>query len=189
MLAKYWRDAFGHRAMKDVDGSKTVYFNLGTAQLESYDVTATTASSTIYEPGIDRPLAEVSDSGAVTFYHQDWLGSVVLLTNSSGAKVQAYSYDVWGKVSGFDASGAPVTTTAVLSRFHSTPHESLFRKRGCTTTGRGNIRAGWGDLRRMIRLISQAGITIYCGMLLIILSIGLMLLDYRLAGLSAYRKM
>ena len=25
----------------------------------------------IYEPGIDCPLAEVSDSGALTFYHQD----------------------------------------------------------------------------------------------------------------------
>ena len=123
VLAKYWRDAFGHRAMKDVDGSKTVYYNLGTAQLESYDVNAATASSTIYEPGIDRPLAEVSDSGTVTFYHQDWLGSVVLLTNSSGAKVQAYLYDVWGKVSGFDASGAPVTTTAVLSRFLYTARE------------------------------------------------------------------
>ena len=70
-LAQYWRDATGHRAVKDVDGSKTFFFNLGTAQLETYGLTANATSSTIYEPDIDRPLAEVSDSGDVTFYHQD----------------------------------------------------------------------------------------------------------------------
>ncbi len=122
-LAKYWRDAFGHRAIKDVDGDKTVYFNWGTDQLEAYDINSDTASSTIYEPGIDRPLAEVSDVGVVTFYHQDWLGNVVLLTNAAGAKVQSYTYDAWGKVSGFDATGAPIATSAILSRFLFTGRE------------------------------------------------------------------
>ena len=59
-LAQYWRDAFGHRAVKDVDGSKTLFFNLDTTPLEAYDLTANTTNSTIYEPGIDRPLAEAT---------------------------------------------------------------------------------------------------------------------------------
>ncbi len=122
-LAKYWRDAFAHRAVKDVDGNKTVFFNVGTTQLEAFDVTNATASSTIHEPGIDRPLAQVSASGAVTFYHQDWLGNVVLLTSTAGAKVQSYTYDVWGKASGFDASGSSISASAFVSRFLYTARE------------------------------------------------------------------
>ncbi len=123
VLAKYWRDASGHRAVKDVDGEKTLFFNLGSTQLEAYDVTTDMASSTIHEPGIDRPLAEVSSSGTLTFYHQDWLGNVAMLTNAAGAKVQTYTYDVWGKPSGFDALGAPVTPSSFTSRFLFTGRE------------------------------------------------------------------
>jgi len=121
--SQYWRDAFGHRAVKDVNGSKTMFFNIGTTQLEAYDVTEAIASSTIYEPGIDRPLAEVSSGGTITFYHQDWLGSVVLLTSASGAKLQSFTYDVWGKPSGFDASGTSLPVSAFSSRFLYTARE------------------------------------------------------------------
>lgn len=122
-LAKYWRDAFGHRAVKDVDGSKTVFFNVGTTQLEAYDVANSTASSTIHQLGIDSPLAQVSSSGTLTFYHQDWLGNVVLLTSAAGAKVQSYTYDVWGKATGFDASGSSISASAFASRFLYTARE------------------------------------------------------------------
>lgn len=123
VLAKYWRDAFGHRAVKDVDGNKTVFFNLGYNQLEAYDVIAAATTSTIYEPGIDQPLAEVSNSGTLSFYHQDWLGCVVMLTNASGAKVQSYKYGTWGKVRGFDGSGSAIAESAIASRFLFTGRE------------------------------------------------------------------
>ena len=121
--AQYWREAFGHRAVKDVNGSKTLFFNLGTTQMEAFDVTNATASSTIYEPGIDRPLAEVSSTGTLTFYHQDWLGSVVLLTDASGAKLQSFTYDAWGRPSGFDASGVSLQVSGFASRFLYTARE------------------------------------------------------------------
>ena len=75
-----------------------------------------TVSSTIYESGIDCPLAEVSDDGTGTFYHQNWLGSVVLLTDGSGAKVQSYTYDAWGVPSGFDASDISIPVSSISSR-------------------------------------------------------------------------
>lgn len=123
VAAQYWRDAFGHRAVKDVNGSKTVFFNIGTTQLEAYDVTNEIASSTIHEPGIDRPLAQVSASGSLMFYHQDWLGSVVLLTDASGAKLQSFTYDAWGTPSGFDASGLSLPVSGFASRFLYTARE------------------------------------------------------------------
>ena len=76
------------RTVKDVNGNKALFFNLGTDQLEKYDITAATASSTIYEPGIDRPLAEVTSSGVATFYHQDWRGNVVLLSSANDQAAQ-----------------------------------------------------------------------------------------------------
>ena len=123
LLAKYWRDAFGHRAVKDIDGSKTIYFNLGTAQLEAYDLATATTTSTVYELGIDRPLAEVSDSGSVTFYHQDWLGSVVMLTSPNGAKIESYTYDVWGEVSALDGLGVPIAKAMIATKFLYTARE------------------------------------------------------------------
>lgn len=120
-LAKYWRDANGHRAVKDVDGSKIAYFNLGTMQLEAYDVTNATASSTIYAPGIDLPLAEVNSSGSVRGYHQDVIGNVRLLTDTGGSTVESYTYDTWGKVSATSASGALVAKPQ--SRFLFTARE------------------------------------------------------------------
>jgi uncharacterized protein RhaS with RHS repeats len=119
MSSQYWRDAFGHRAVKDVNGSKKVFFNVGTTQMEEYDVTNAIASSAIYEPGIDRPLAEVSSSGVLTFYHQDWLGNVVLLTSSAGAKVESYTYDVWGNASAFDGSGQAGVHDGKVTEVHA----------------------------------------------------------------------
>ncbi|MCK9589035.1 MAG: RHS repeat-associated core domain-containing protein, partial [Terrimicrobiaceae bacterium] len=111
------------RAVKDVNGNKTVFFNLGTTQLEAYDVPTATASCTIYEPGIDRPLVEVGSGGSAKFYHQDWLGSVVLLTDASGAKLQSFTYDAWGTPSGFDASGLSLPVSGFASRFLYTARE------------------------------------------------------------------
>jgi RHS repeat-associated protein len=124
LLAKYWRDAAGHRAVKEVDGQKTLFFNFGFWPLEAYDTTAETARSTIHEPGIDRPLAEINNDGTIRFfYHQDWLGNVAMLTDAGGAKLQTYTYDVWGEPSGFDASGNPIAASAFESRFLFTARE------------------------------------------------------------------
>lgn len=123
VLAKHWQDVFGHRAVKEIDTHKVAFFNLGTAQLEAYALTPNESSSTIYESGIDELLAEIRPDGSFHFYHQDWLGNVVMLTNNSGNTVQTYRYDIWGKVSGFDAVGAPIGVSAILSRFLFTGRE------------------------------------------------------------------
>ena len=59
----------------------------------------------------------------MTFYHQDWIGSVVLLTDALGAKVQTYTYDAWGKPNGFDAPGVGIPPASFASRFLYTGRE------------------------------------------------------------------
>jgi RHS repeat-associated protein len=81
--------------------------------LEAYNATSNSVSSYIYEPGIDRPLAQVLSNGSIRYVHQDVLGSVVMLTDSNGAAYQSYSYDAWGKVTARDASGSVIASSAI----------------------------------------------------------------------------
>lgn len=48
-------------------------------------------------PGIDEPIA-VTKGSATFFYHQDGLGTVTDLTNSSGATAKSYAYDAYGTI-------------------------------------------------------------------------------------------
>ena len=57
------------------------------------------ATSYIYDPqGL--PLEQITSAGAALFYLHDQLGSIRLLTNSSGAVQNAYTYDAYGNVLG-----------------------------------------------------------------------------------------
>jgi len=48
-------------------------------------------------PGIDEPIA-VTKGGSTYFYHQDGLGSVTELTDSTGSVAKAYAYDAYGNL-------------------------------------------------------------------------------------------
>ncbi|MBI5123088.1 hypothetical protein HZA75_04495 [Candidatus Roizmanbacteria bacterium] len=43
-------------------------------------------------------VAKKDNSGAITYVHNDHLGSSSVITNQTGALVEATSYDPWGKV-------------------------------------------------------------------------------------------
>ncbi len=47
--------------------------------------------------GIDEPLAEVR-SGTISYYDQDWLGSVTSLSSSTGSLANTYVYDASGNL-------------------------------------------------------------------------------------------
>jgi RHS repeat-associated protein len=61
-------------------------------------------------------------SGSV-YYHHDGLGSTVVLTDASGAKIESYTYDVFGTVSIFDAAGFLQSSSSVGNRFLFTGRE------------------------------------------------------------------
>jgi RHS repeat-associated protein len=109
----YARDPLGRRAIRQSGSNTVLLLNAGDTMLEAYNATSNSVSSYIYEPGIDRPLAQVSSSGVVRYVHQDALGSVVMLTDSNGAAYQSYSYDAWGKVTARDASGSVIASSAI----------------------------------------------------------------------------
>jgi RHS repeat-associated protein len=61
-------------------------------------------------------------SGPV-YYHHDGLGSTVALTDAAGAKIESYTYDVFGTVSIFDAAGFPQSSSTAGNRFLFTGRE------------------------------------------------------------------
>ena len=63
----------------------------------------------IYGPGIDRPVAMINVVGAAEtwyYYYADALGSIRLMTNSSGAVVESYTYDPFGRPRMMHSAGA-----------------------------------------------------------------------------------
>jgi RHS repeat-associated protein len=50
------------------------------------------------------PIEQITTSGTVTYYHQDQLGSTRVLTDSAGNVSATFSYDAYGKASGFTGS-------------------------------------------------------------------------------------
>jgi RHS repeat-associated protein len=109
----YARDPLGRRAIRQSGSNTILLLNAGDTMLEAYNASNNSATSYVYEPGIDRPLAQVLSNGVVRYVHQDVLGSVVMLTDSNGAAYQSYSYDAWGKVTARDASGSVIASSAI----------------------------------------------------------------------------
>ena len=90
--------ALGRRLSKTVDGVTETYLYNGNnliAIMEN-DYYRTLKYTIIHDENIDSPLAIVSASGDRYYYHKDYLGSVVGLSDSSGVSVESYSYDAYG---------------------------------------------------------------------------------------------
>lgn len=78
----------------------------------------------VHGPIIDEILARFSPGGT-TYYHHDGLGSTVALTDESGAALEAYRYDAFGRPHAYDSLGNPLTTSAYQNRFLFTGREWL----------------------------------------------------------------
>jgi RHS repeat-associated protein len=96
VTASFKYDALGRRIEKTVNGVTTQYLYDGfdiVAELQNGAVTATYLRSL----RIDEPFSRTK-GGNTSYYLQDALGSVVGLTDSTGALSTTYSYDAYGAV-------------------------------------------------------------------------------------------
>ncbi len=91
--ASYAYDYQGRRSMKTVSGTTTSYLYDGVNLVRE---TGSATADYLFGPGIDEPLA-MTRNGQVSYYATDALGSVVALTDSSGAVQNSYLYDAWGQ--------------------------------------------------------------------------------------------
>jgi RHS repeat-associated protein len=97
----YTYDALGRRQSKTVNGTLTSYLSAGDEEIAEYDGSGNVLRRYIPGPGIDQPVAMVIVSGstnALRFFHADRQGSIVAMTDASGALTEGpYTYDPYGR--------------------------------------------------------------------------------------------
>lgn len=92
----YKYDDGGRRIQKTVGGIATNFLYDGSNIINQFDNNwALPAAIYTHGPGMDAPIMRVA-GGAAQYYHQDGLGSVVGMTNASGATVGTARYDAYG---------------------------------------------------------------------------------------------
>jgi RHS repeat-associated protein len=93
----YRYDGLGRRIEKVAGGQTKRYVYDGEDILLEYDGANVLQARYTHGPGIDEPIA-VTKGGSTFFYHQDGLGTVTDLTDSTGATAKSYSYDAYGTI-------------------------------------------------------------------------------------------
>ncbi len=106
-------DPFGRRI--ESDGTGRIFVYDGDNIVEDLDLTGKSVARYTQGPGIDEPL-EVSQSAMPNYYETDGLGSIVSLTDASGAIANTYSYDSFGNQT--------QSTGTVSNRFFFTAREA-----------------------------------------------------------------
>jgi RHS repeat-associated protein len=97
MTASYTYDPFGRRISKTVNGVLTRYLYDRADMIKEYDGADTLLATYRHGPGMDEPIAMVR-GGQTFYYHADWLGSVMGLTDTNQTLVQSYGYDGFGNL-------------------------------------------------------------------------------------------
>ena len=96
--ATYKYDGLGRRIEKNVNGTITRYVYDGENILLEYDGSNTFKARYSHGERIDQPLAVQRAGLGFFYYHADHQGSIRNLTDSSGAIVNAYDYDAYGRM-------------------------------------------------------------------------------------------
>jgi RHS repeat-associated protein len=97
--AKYEYDPLGRRTKKAVSGATPIFFlSDGTDEIAEYDNSNAVTKRYIPGPAIDEPIAmETVSGGAKEYFHTDRQGSVVAMSDGSGALTEGpYTYDPYG---------------------------------------------------------------------------------------------
>jgi len=96
-VSSYRYDGLGRRIEKVGNGQTRRYVYDGEDILLEYDGANVLQARYTHGPGVDEPIA-MQRGGSNFFYHQDGLGTVTDLTDSSGATAQSYAYDAYGNI-------------------------------------------------------------------------------------------
>ena len=110
--AEYRYDCLGRRIAKDVNGVVTHFYYDGVELIEEQDAAGATSATYVYSKGLDR-LLQMKRAGQAYFYHEDDLGSVIKVSDSSGDIVEGYAYADFGEPQFFDQFGSAIAQSLI----------------------------------------------------------------------------
>ncbi|MBV8977165.1 MAG: RHS repeat-associated core domain-containing protein [Alphaproteobacteria bacterium] len=108
VAASYAYDPLGRRTQKSGTGvTQTFFVSDGSDEIAEYNGSGSVTTRYVPGPAIDEPIAMVTaSSGAKEFFHTNRQGSVIAMSDGTGAKVEGpFVYDPYG-------NGAPTTGVA-----------------------------------------------------------------------------
>ncbi len=109
---------------RQVNAAITYLIYDGWNLIEERDSNGNVLATYIHGVLSDEMLSKTA-SGATVYYHTNALGSVTDLTSSTGAVIEKYKYDIYGKPAISNGSGSPLTVSAYGNRFMFTGREFL----------------------------------------------------------------
>jgi RHS repeat-associated protein len=115
-------DARRRCVARTINGTTTANFYDGWSLIEERSTSDALAAKYVQGVEADEILCTIGTSGTV-YHHYDGLGSVTALTDSTGALVERFTYDVYGMPAILDASGTPLSSSAYGNRFLYTGRE------------------------------------------------------------------
>jgi uncharacterized protein (TIGR02594 family) len=107
----YAYDATNRRVSKTAGSIATSFVYDAWNVIEEYEGASLTAQY-VHNRGVDEPLVMVQ-GGEKYFYHQNRLGNVVAITDSTGTVKERYEYDPYGKVSILDGEGNALESSSI----------------------------------------------------------------------------
>ena len=124
ITATYKYDCFGRRLEKNVNGTITRFYYERAAVIEEQNAANSTVATYVkirdaFDGTPDdgfisfNPRVQMQRNGTNYFFHADDLGSVVKVTDASGAVVEQYQYGDYGLPSVFDSAGSPLANSAI----------------------------------------------------------------------------
>ena len=122
MSVSFTYEALGRRAAKTVNGITTKYLYDGADLLAEMNNAGTLTARYLYGSRIDEPL-ERKTSSTTHYYLADGLGSIALLTTSTGTLAESYTYDPFGTPTIKNASGTVIPSSALGNPFLFTGRE------------------------------------------------------------------
>ncbi len=105
-------DALGRRIQKTVGSSVTRYLFDGWREIEERDGPGAILATYVYGSYIDEVL-QMQRGSASSYFHADDLYSVMAASDGTGAAVERYEYEDFGKPLFFDGAGNSIGGTAI----------------------------------------------------------------------------
>ena len=82
---------------KSVGATKTRFYYGGLQRLGDYSSAGALQQRYVYGIGMDEVLIKVTSAGVKTYYHGDHQGSIIAITNNTGAVTNRYKYSPFGE--------------------------------------------------------------------------------------------
>lgn len=117
--AVYSYDALGRRIQKNVGGAIVNYYFDGQQVIEERNTGDNTTATYVWGTWID-DIVSTDRANSTYYYHTNNIGSVVAITNVSGAVVERYEYDAFGKRSIFNSSYNPIAASIIGNTYSFT---------------------------------------------------------------------